>query len=60
VHLCNSVSHILPPEMPSEIPPPFIIRVILIYGRSYCEPSVNISKVCWPCYTYVWCHGCWL
>ena len=42
----NSAGHILPPEVPSESPP-YVIRVLLIYGRSYCEPTYNITtKVC--------------
>lgn len=36
--------HILPPDVPSEISPPYVIRVLLIYGRSYCEPSFGITK----------------
>jgi len=44
-YVWNSADHILPPEVPLEIPPPFIVRVLLIYGRSYCEPTFNITKV---------------
>ena len=41
--MCNSACHILPPEI--SLIPPYVIRVLLIYGRSYCEPSVEITKV---------------
>lgn len=37
-------SHVVPHEVPSETSPPYIIRVILIYGRSYCEPVFSVAK----------------
>jgi len=37
-------SHVLPPAVPTDIPP-YVIRVLLIYGRSHCEPTVDITKV---------------
>lgn len=36
--------HILPADVPSDTLPPYVIRVLLIYGRSYCEPSFGITK----------------